>query len=50
MESPGERVLDRCLESLGDLMGHEAAEKTWSFHAVFEQDDLGPKHDHFSVG
>jgi site-specific recombinase XerD len=39
----------RDLASLADLMGHESVETTKSFYAVFEQDDLRRKHDHFSA-
>ena len=35
--------------SLADLMGHESVETTKSFYAVFEQEDLRRKHDHFSA-
>lgn len=31
------------------LMGHESVETTRSFYAVFEQEDLRRKHDHFSA-
>jgi site-specific recombinase XerD len=37
------------LASLADLMGHESVETTKSFYAVFEQEDLRRKHDHFSA-
>ena len=37
------------LASLADLMGHESVETTKTFYAVFEQDDLRRKHDHFSA-
>ncbi len=42
-------LTDGDLASLADLMGHESVETTKSFYAVFEQDDLRRKHDHFSA-
>jgi hypothetical protein len=37
------------LASLAGLMAHESVETTKSFYAVFEQEDLRRKHDHFSA-
>ncbi len=42
-------MADGDLASLADLIGHESAETTKSFYAVFEQGDLRRKHDRFSA-
>jgi len=47
--SPNPSLCKRGEASLAELMDHESVETTKSFYAVFEQDDLRRKHDHFSA-